>query len=122
MGALAEPHDSTVLYHCAGGKDRTGVISALLLGLADVSPELIAADYAVTARYLIHSFLLANVVQSDPQEIHTWQEYEQRFCPPEAMLITLQHLDEHYGGVEGYVRTIGLSDKQISQLRKQMVE
>ena len=123
MMALAEPQDGAKLYHCAGGKDRTGLISTLLLGLADVSPELIAADYAVTARYNIHSFLaMASVSQSDPQEIRTWQDYEQHLCPPEAMLSTLQYLDEHYGGVESYVRRIGLSDKQINQLRKQLVE
>src|SRR6185295_4977286 len=41
--------DGSVLYHCAAGKDRTGVATALLLGLAGVSDEDIVADYARSA-------------------------------------------------------------------------
>ncbi|GIS64794.1 MAG: hypothetical protein CM1200mP3_10420 [Chloroflexota bacterium] len=49
---LAKPSARPVIYHCAGGKDRTGVISALLLDIAGVDRETIAEDYSLTARYL----------------------------------------------------------------------
>src|SRR4030095_1754755 len=53
MAAIASaPADGAVLIHCAAGKDRTGLISALLLGLVDVPAETIAADYALTAELL----------------------------------------------------------------------
>ena len=52
MTAIASAPDGAVLIHCAAGKDRTGLISALLLGLAGVPTETIAADYAMTAELL----------------------------------------------------------------------
>jgi len=46
--AVAEPEDGTVLVHCAGGVDRTGLIAAFLLRIAGVGPDTIAEDYALS--------------------------------------------------------------------------
>jgi len=43
-------------------------------------------------------------------------------CPPEFLRITLQYLDERYGGIAAYVRAIGLSDTQCTQLQEALVE
>ena len=112
---LAAPEARPALYHCAGGKDRTGVISALLLGLARVSAGTIAEDYALTARYVVGRF-------ADAPPEHTWQEYQKEFCPPDAMLRVVQHLEERYGGVRRYVRAIGLSQEQVDSLQNALVE
>lgn len=48
--AWAEP--GGVLVHCAGGRDRTGLISMLLLLLAGVEPEEIIADYALSNQWM----------------------------------------------------------------------
>jgi protein tyrosine/serine phosphatase len=48
--ACAEP--GGVLVHCAGGRDRTGLVSMLLLLLADVLHEEIIADYELSNRYM----------------------------------------------------------------------
>ena len=56
LATLAEPDARPAIYHCAGGKDRTGVISALLLGIAGVPDEVIAEDYALSARYLMDRY------------------------------------------------------------------
>ncbi|MBK8023774.1 MAG: tyrosine-protein phosphatase [Chloroflexi bacterium] len=52
MHALLEADAFPVLVHCAVGKDRTGVIIALLLDLAGVTDALIAEDYALSMVYL----------------------------------------------------------------------
>src|SRR6266542_1836585 len=52
MAAIAAAPQGGVLVHCAAGKDRTGLIAALLLGLVAVAPGTIAADYALTAECL----------------------------------------------------------------------
>src|SRR4029453_10351317 len=52
MAAVAEAPEGGVLIHCAAGKDRTGLISALLLGLVGVPAATIADDYALTAELL----------------------------------------------------------------------
>lgn len=119
LGTLANGGDQATLYHCAAGKDRTGVISALLLRLAGVSEQTIAADYGLTARYLVEPFLTSP--EAVP-EIRTWADYQRAHCPPEAMLLVLDHLERNYGGVEGYLRTVGLSGDQIGLLRHALVE
>ncbi len=119
MGTLADAGNQAALFHCAGGKDRTGLISALLLGLAGVPRETIAADYSLTARYMVVPYL--TFPDADP-EIRIWEDYQRVYCPPETMLLVLDHLERNYGGVEGYVRTVGLSKDQIAQLRDTLVE
>ncbi len=122
LATLAVPGTLPALYHCAGGKDRTGLISALVLGLAGVPAETIAEDYALTARYLLARNLnktaSAGVVPSDI----TWQDYAQQICPPDAMVGVLKHLEECYGGTEGYVLSAGLTPEQIDSLRHAVVE
>jgi len=46
---LAEQNGHAALFHCAAGKDRTGVVAALLLELAGVPHETIAEDYAIVS-------------------------------------------------------------------------
>ena len=122
LATLAEPTALPAIYHCAGGKDRTGTISALLLGIAGVPPETIAQDYALTARYLIDRYFDEQAAPGVTPATYTWKDYQSEFCPPEAMLKVLGHLDDHYGGIEGYVRAVGLSDHQIESLRHALVE
>ena len=53
MAGIADSDSNrAVLFHCAAGKDRTGLIAALLLDLAGVAPAYIAEDYALSETYL----------------------------------------------------------------------
>ena len=121
LSALAAPGALPALYHCVGGQDRTGVISALLLGLAGVKNETIAEDYTLTAEYRPRAYLGVDGPDVDPAE-YTPEAYRARNCPPEVMLETLTHIDDQHGGIEGYVRAIGLGQEQIDALRKAIVE
>ena len=114
LQALAAPDALPALYHCAGGKDRTGVITALILGIAGVSAETIAEDYGLTARYLGPVYLAGD--EPHPN-ITTEADYQRAFCPPDAMSRVLAHLDRGYGSVEGYVRAAGVTGGQLSSLR-----
>jgi protein-tyrosine phosphatase len=87
MRTIAAAPEGGVLFHCHAGRDRTGLIAALLLGLAGVPAEEIVADYAISY----------NAVAS-------------------TMATTLVHIEETYGSVAGYLRAIGLSDEEISLL------
>ena len=55
-------------------------------------------------------------------ENYTMLDYQREFCPPEGMLKVLGYLGDRYGGVEGYVRAVGLSDLEIGRLRSAVVE
>ena len=119
LGALADEGNQATLFHCASGKDRTGLISVLLLGLAGVPEETVAADYSLTARYMLGYYLA--LPDADP-EIRTWMDFEHTLCPPETILLVMDHLERNYGGVEGYLQTVGLSGDKIDQLRDRLVE
>ncbi len=121
LSALAAPGGLPAIVHCTAGKDRTGVIVALMLALAGVPAATIVADYALTAMYLGGEFM-----QETRQRIlkrgYTWEQYQPLVtCPPENMQTTLRYLDETYGGVEPYLRRIGLHEEQISRLQQALV-
>ena len=118
LAILSEPGAWPALFHCAGGTDRTGLIAALVLGIAGVPPETIVEDYALSARYLTDMYFAD---EESPEEGFTWEIYQARYCPPEAMVWTLKHLDEQYGGTEAYAREIGLTNDQIDRLRSALV-
>ena len=118
LATLSEPGARPALFHCAGGTDRTGIIAALVLGIAGVPSETIVEDYTLSARYLTEMYFAE---WESPEEGFTWETYQARYCPPEVMQKTLQHLDEKYGGTEGYMRAIGLTTGQIDSLRNALV-
>jgi protein-tyrosine phosphatase len=108
-GAASEP----LLFHCVAGKDRTGLIAALLLALADVEPDAIAADYAASTALLADAYL-QRYSSLDRVEI-----LEALRCPEEGVHNMLAYLAE-YGGAAGYLRTIGLSEATIERLRARL--
>ena len=107
--AAAEP----LLFHCVAGKDRTGVIAALLLALADVEPDAIAADYAASTTHLADAYL-ARYANLERAEI-----LEALRCPEEGVHNMLAYLAQ-YEGAAGYLRAIGLADTKIARLRARL--
>lgn len=116
LAALAEA-EAPVLIHCMVGKDRTGLIAALTLGMAGVRSELIADDYALSAP--LTSALLAEIrtmLVSHNIDVARFDRLSP--APREAMLTTLNYIDARYGGVESYMTTIGLTSAQRESLRQ----
>ena len=109
-----------VLIHCTVGKDRTGLISALMLGLAEVDNTTIAEDYALTAHYGGDLFdeLRAQAMAAG-RDLTRYERFLE--AKPEAMLNTLAHLEKQYQNVSNYLQHIGLSEAQISTLRQHMI-
>ena len=120
MTAIAQEPDGGVLVHCAGGKDRTGLVSALVLSVAGVAPETVAADYALSGEYLRpreEAYLL-----NGPGERAERERIVARYSPKaEVMIETLDYLNGRYGGVEPYLLHAGVSVGDIVSLRRRMV-
>jgi protein-tyrosine phosphatase len=110
---IAAAEYGPVLFHCVAGKDRTGLIAALLLALADVVPEAIAYDYAASTAQLIDAYLL-RYPQLQRDEI-----VEAVRCPEEGVHNMLAYLAE-YGGVRGFLAEIGLAEATIARLRARL--
>ena len=119
IGVIAEPQNSPVVVHCLAGKDRTGVVIAIVLSLLGVEPKEIAADYALTNDTAIR--VLAYLRQEEPEAIAQAQPYSLH-TPAEAMEIFLQELADRYGSIEAYLVGAGLTYDQIADLRDNLLE
>ena len=120
LSKLASPGALPALYHCAGGQDRTGVISALLLGIACVPDNIIAEDYTLTANYRANVNPDQNPdVDPDTKLIET---YRARNCPTDAMLRTTSYIRKKYGGYRQYMLETGVSTETIEKLYQSIVE
>ena len=112
--------EGAVLVHCHGGKDRTGIIVALLLSLANVPRETIVEDYALSETRLepLHAAWVEAQTRArgQPVERPRWM-----YSRPETMRGLLEYLDRQYGGVEGYLEAAGVRQASIEQIRKYLV-
>jgi protein-tyrosine phosphatase len=120
LEAIAE-NPAPLVFHCTAGKDRTGLVAALLLGIARVAPVTIAADYALSSRYLtmmLPTFRQHLAIAGYDLDRDGWMLEAQ----PETMLQTLTYLDQRYGGAEGYAQRIGVAPQYIRELRRRLVE
>ncbi len=118
--AVADAREGGVLVHCHAGKDRTGVVVALLLALAGVPAGAIAADYALSDT-LLQPLYGTPEAAGGPAPIRQNTVAGQLSSPPEAMLATLAHIDDRYGGVVPYLRTAGVTDEQIERVRRRLL-
>ena len=121
LGRLAEPGFGPAVYHCAGGKDRTGIISAILLTIAGVPRDIILDDYALTSIFHFRRSIMGGASAFE-EPVLSASEYREQYCPRDGMGRTLAHLDRKYGGIEEYVRVIGLNEGQIEALREMLIE
>lgn len=111
-----------VLFNCAMGKDRTGIIAALLLGNAGVYEEDIVADYMVSDLYLrpIYERMWADMRQGMSEE--QLQKIMPYFLTPaKNMQRLLSHLNAAYGGVTDYLKACGLDEDTLRRLRARLV-
>jgi protein-tyrosine phosphatase len=118
IGLLAEPAALPAVIHCAGGRDRAGVLSALILGMLDVSDVAIGVDYARSQEATVKTAALISH-QRGRTFTHSPEFAE---TPAEAMRIVLRELRRKYGSIAGYARAIGIPAMAITMLRRNMIK
>jgi hypothetical protein len=106
IAAVADAPPGGVLIHCAAGKDRTGLISAMLLELAGVAEDVIADDYAQSERNLAE--LLEKWVAEAPDQAERSRRVALSSTPRDAMLGVLRDLNVRHGGVRAFLLGAGL--------------
>ena len=106
-----------VLYHCAVGKDRTGVISMLLLKLAGVADGDIVADYSVTDIYM-REILEAHIKEITDREVPKYLIRSR----PDSMWRTLEHFNATYKNIDEYLLGCGVTAAEIEAIRKRFIE
>ncbi|KAJ7639191.1 protein-tyrosine phosphatase-like protein [Roridomyces roridus] len=115
--------DEGFLFHCTAGKDRTGVIAAILLKLAGVNNDLIAKDYALTrvGREPARAMIMSRLQKEPIFQSNNEAALNMFSCHAETMTAFLEMLDSRYSGVETYVKTFGLSDEDIATIRRNIL-
>lgn len=116
---IAESADG-VLFHCAAGKDRTGVAAALLLDLAGVRDADIIDDYALSETLLAPMFAEFAPRMAE-RGVDQTKARKLMSSEPAAMSNTLTHLRQRYGDAEGYMAHIGMAASSIDELRARLV-
>jgi protein tyrosine/serine phosphatase len=119
--AIADAPPGGVLVHCHAGKDRTGIVVALVLAVVGVSDTDIADDYALSelAMDQIMKEWLAHIGAAESEHERQWA-----LAMPSraAMLDTLAYLRERYGGAERYLLDGGMTTEQLARLRARLVK
>ena len=116
--AVASAPEGGVVVHCAGGKDRTGLLTAFLLHLAGVDTDQIAADYALSEERLRprHEDWLAKAETDEERE-----RLERMLQTPAASIVgVFEELERRYGSVEGYLRDAGVSNEELALARARL--
>jgi protein-tyrosine phosphatase len=119
--AQVDPEMCPAVFHCSAGKDRTGVVAAVLLSTLGVSDDLIAADYHRTA--VAMERLVEWVRRMHPDAVDSMADQPAVFlaCPTEAMAGFLTAIDERHGSMRDFVRSIGVTDDEVASLQARLV-
>ena len=117
IAAVAD-EPGTVVIHCMGGKDRTGIVSALLLRLAGVALDEIGRDYALSGPNL--AVTLGSWLDSAPNALERARREKLSQTPAAAMSQVVAEIERRYGAVEGYLLAAGVQPEQVERLRARL--
>jgi protein tyrosine/serine phosphatase len=115
---VAEAPEGGVVVHCVGGKDRTGLLTALLLHLAGVPTDEIAADYALSEERLRprhEGWFEAAETGAERKRLERIAQ-----TPPQVINGVFAELERRYGSVEEYLRGAGVSDADLARARARL--
>lgn len=102
-----------VLVHCTQGKDRSGLIVMLVLFVLGVPLEHVKADYTLSNEGLAPT---RESMIKEVEEMGMDADYTK--APPEVIEAVWNFLQTEYGGIDGYLDTIGFGEQKRRTLRK----
>ncbi len=121
LEVLAGPDALPAVFHCTAGKDRTGLLSAILLRLLGVAEETVVTDYALSQEAM--GRLKEKIIRKYPDSADTLNSIEGVFsAEPAKMHTLLTYLQEQYGSVDRYVAGIGTGADVVASLRLALLE
>lgn len=103
-----------LIFNCTAGKDRTGIVSMLLLGIANISLKDIVANYQVSHTYM----------GEDPDFVREYNITKSRvfLSKPEFIDATIEYIMDEYSSFENYLLSCDVTNKQINDIRNRFLE
>jgi protein-tyrosine phosphatase len=121
LDVLASPDALPAVFHCTAGKDRTGVLSAVVLSLLGVDEPTVVADYALSGAAMLA--LRAKLIAKYPEGRETLENIDEVFsADPVQMERLLDHLEQQYGSVAAYIDGLGAGPGLVQSLRAGLLE
>lgn len=117
VSRLAVPGALPAVVHCSAGKDRTGLVTALVLDLVGVPDEVISQDYALTGEYLNPERTDALEQVAASSGLREMGLSDELFAsPPELILASLARVRDTHGDARGYLVHHGASKEELDRL------
>jgi len=118
---LGRPDRYPAVFHCAAGKDRTGVLAALVLGIVGVAPEVIVADYELTAARMP---MIMDRYRTDPAFVERLASVPASRFSVEAATMErfLTGLDDRYGGARAWALGAGVAEDSLEGLTETLLD
>jgi protein-tyrosine phosphatase len=121
LDVLAAPDALPAVFHCTAGKDRTGVLSAVVLSLLGVDEPTVVADYALSGAAMLR--LRAKLIAKYPEGRETLENIDEVFsAEPAQMEQLLEHIAGEYGSVATYIEGLGAGPGLVDGLRSALLE
>ena len=120
VAAVGHAVPGGVVVHCHAGKDRTGLVTALLLRLAGVPTEEVARDYALSERNLA----ARNeewIAEAADEEERGWRRRISS-TPADGMHGVLEEIESRYGDVAAYLRAGGAADADLEAAQARLLD
>ena len=117
----ADPANAPLVFHCTGGRDRTGVAAALLLSSLGVDDETIARDYSLTGDLLQpHVDLFGRQMEALGMTRESWAKLLE--TPAGAMRRFLVYLRKEHDGAESYLLSAGVSAPAFEAAKEHLLQ
>ena len=122
IGCVSAPGGLPALIHCSAGKDRTGLLAALILAAIGVDDDVIAADYALSRTYLLAEPAAAVRQVRASTGLGQRLNLQLMGSPPEVIVAALARVRGTAGSVAGYLLRHGLTTADLDALQAALIE
>lgn len=114
--------EGCTLFHCFAGKDRTGLVAMLLLGLVGVSDEDIMQNYSVSYDFIKDNPKIKEIIEKDIENFGEAAIGKYHATPPSKIKHGIDYISENYGTTEKYLLACGVSRENLDKIKNRFVE
>ncbi len=117
---IAERENHPLVFNCAIGKDRTGILAGILLSVLGVEDRDIIEDYTLSGPYVeeIRQRLVSEGKM--PEDVKHMPDFFWK-AAPESMKALLSALRRDFGSIENYLESMGSADSLTERLKKALL-